>query len=110
MSTSKRFSGLMGSPTEAESGKASTPEPSSDVRPASSPVPMSAPQKTVARVQLNTQQPEELKTAVTKAANYLSYTTGGKVTSTDLVERALREFLLSGIFPEEITEGIRSSS
>jgi hypothetical protein len=52
-----------------------------------------AEKKTGRKVQLHTQQPEDLKNAVAKAAAYLSFTTGKKVSMTDFVERALRVYL-----------------
>lgn len=103
MTASKqRFSGLMGSPepTQAgeEAGAISAPAQAPTQTPAT-PAPAlaaaeePAAKKSKAKVQLNTQQPEELKNAVDKAAAYLSFTTGKKVTTTDVVERALRVYL-----------------
>lgn len=69
----------------------SAPEPT--VLVANSAVSETGEKKSRAKVQLNTQQPEELKNAVDKAAAYLSFTTGRKVTTTDVVERALRMYL-----------------
>jgi hypothetical protein len=100
MTTAKRFSGLMGS---ADDSKSTIPTPTQETKPVNREA-KSAPRKAALRVQLNTQQPEELKAAVSKAASYLSYTTGEKVTTTEVVERALREFLLSGAFPGEVTD------
>lgn len=106
MTTSKRFSGLMGSASEPTD----IPDHAGDKTVHAETVqPSPAPSKSSARVQLNTQQPEELKAAISKAASYLSYTTGGKVTTTEVVERALREFLLSGTFPNEVTERLSGS-
>lgn len=106
MSTKKRFSGLMGSPetTDDETpALAVVPSPSDQPATSTSPAPVAATaagdqtpepeKKSRAKVQLNTQQPEELKNAVDKAAAYLSFTTGKKVTTTDVVERALRVYL-----------------
>lgn len=121
MTRSTRFGGLMGSleetvPTEAaapagataapdtsETAAApdtSTPaaaEPARDPDLAPAPVTVAVEdvpeKKTRAKVQLNTQQPEELKNAADKAAAYLSFTTGKKITTTDVVERALRMYL-----------------
>jgi hypothetical protein len=113
MTTNKRFSGLMGAPDTGTKGDApalaAVPTPPEQT-PAATPSPVStaaapaalntagdqAPEpekKSRAKVQLNTQQPEELKNAVDKAAAYLSFTTGKKVTTTDVVERALRVYL-----------------
>lgn len=105
MTTSKRFSGLMGEPEP--SIKAPEPQPTDDApeptktskTPASSVTQPTAPatpapeSKTKAKVQLNTQQPEDLKNAADKAAAYLTFTTGKKVTTTDFVEQALRKAL-----------------
>jgi hypothetical protein len=112
MTTNKRFSGLMGAPVPVTKDDApalaAVPTPP-ELTPAAAPSPVSttppaavntagdqAPEpekKSRAKVQLNTQQPEELKNAVDKAAAYLSFTTGKKVTTTDVVERALRIYL-----------------
>lgn len=102
MSVSKRFSGLMGSPDPAEKSDPPVVTVAATQVPTEAPaVPLVAPvaveepvaKKSKAKVQLNTQQPEELKNAVDKAAAYLSFTTGKKVTTTDVVEQALRVYL-----------------
>jgi len=114
MTASKRFSGLMGAPEPAP--KAETPAPAvtestpgaapviSEPVPAAdqkiTPVPDAPGQPTKAKVQMNTQQPEDLKNAADKAAAYLTFTTGKKVTTTDVVEQALRAYLKQ--FPEAV--------
>lgn len=104
MTTGKRFSGLMGT---ADESLTTTPTATRETKANASAriaKPEAATRPSMPKVQLNTQQPEELKAAVSKAASYLSYTSGEKVTTTEVVERALREFLLSGAFPSEVTE------
>lgn len=103
MTASKqRFSGLMGSPEPTEAGDVTAATSASAQAPTQAPATPApalaaaeepAAKKSKAKVQLNTQQPEELKNAVDKAAAYLSFTTGKKVTTTDVVERALRVYL-----------------
>ena len=102
MSASKRFSGLMGSADPAlkndvpvvniAATQVTTEVPAV---PVAAPVAAAEPvvKKSKAKVQLNTQQPEELKNAVDKAAAYLSFTPGKKVTTTDVVAQALRIYL-----------------
>lgn len=100
-----RFKGLMGGPGDAAAKKdqpvvSVVPDPAAaPAAPATSSVPAPAAQpdpqekKSRAKVQLNTQQPEDLKNAADKAAAYLSFTSGKKITTTEVVERALRAYL-----------------
>lgn len=116
MSSTNRFKGLMGTPEPStkdappaasvtpaiavvpdpvlDTSAAATAPVESTLTPTPAPESQEVPErKSKAKVQLNTQQPEELKNAVDKAAAYLSFTTGKKVTTTDVVERALRVYL-----------------
>lgn len=117
MTRSTRFGGLMGSLEEAapaegpsttkavvgtealeapaapDTSAPSAAEPVKDQAPAPVAAQDVPEKKTRAKVQLNTQQPEELKNAADKAAAYLSFTTGKKITTTDVVEQALRMYL-----------------
>lgn len=104
-----RFKGLMGGPGDAAAKKdqpvvSVVPDPAAApaaAAPASVPASTTAPaarpdpqeKKSRAKVQLNTQQPEDLKNAADKAAAYLSFTSGKKITTTEVVERALRAYL-----------------
>ena len=95
MSASKRFSGLMGSADPAlkndvpvvniAATQVTTEVPAV---PVAAPVAAAEPvvKKSKAKVQLN-------KNAVDKAAAYLSFTSGKKVTTTDVVAQALRIYL-----------------
>lgn len=105
MTTGNRFIGVVspprdGSPEQVDQAAvpAAAPAPAPAQTPAlesgtSGDAGENAEKKTGRKVQLHTQQPEDLKNAVAKAAAYLSFTTGKKVSMTDFVERALRVYL-----------------